>query len=180
MDEGIKHFLELEATDPRPLIISGCEHGVTESWWQKMMLRDITGSARYNIIARWVKPVHAPKMESGRVVSVELMVDEISRAVGLLIHHTKLGSFRERFGTDAMTWLQRTGYLSVREDSRCHNINCIKTEHLQLYRNILGTAHTRQPLWQIHPDLVRLFAENDATFQANKRRFDWKKWRRKS
>lgn len=178
MHEKIKHFLDWEAADPRPLIISGCEHGVTESWWQKTMLRDITGSDRYNIIARWVKPVHAPKVESGRVVSVELMVDEISRAVGLLIHHTKLGSFRERFGTDAMTLLQRTGYLSIREDSRCHNISWIKSEQQQLYRHILGTAHTRCPLWQIYPDLVRLFAENDATFQANKKRFNWKSKRK--
>lgn len=180
MSEDIQHFLDKETNDPRPLIISGCEHGVTESWWQKMMLRDITGSVRYNIIARWVKPVHAPKMQSWRVISVELMVDEISRAVGLLIHHTKMGSFRERFGTDAMTWLQRTGYLSVREDPRCHNIHRIKEDRQNLYRDILKTADKRIPLWQIYPDLVTLFAKNDATFQANKAKFSGKNWKRKS
>ena len=74
------------------------------------------------------------------------MVDEISRAVGLLIHHTKMGSFRERFGTDAMTWLQRTGYLSVREDPRCHNIHRIKEDRQNLYRDILKTADKRIPL----------------------------------
>lgn len=180
MSEDIQHFLDTEAADPRPLIISGCEHGVTESWWQKDMLRELTGSARYNIIARWVKPVYVPKIQHGHVVSVELTVAEISRAVALLIHHTKMGSFRERFGTDAMKWLQNTGYLWVREDPRCHNIHRIKETQQKLYRDILMTAHTHKPLGQVCPELVKLFCKNDAMYQSNKAKHSGKYWKRSS
>jgi len=146
MDQDIQHFLDKEAADPRPLIISGCEHGVTESWGQKDMLQELTGSARYNIIARGVKPVYAPKFQHGHVVSVELQVAEISRAVALLIHNTKVGSYNERFGKDGISYLRETGYLYVREDKRCHNIHSIKQGQQELYRDILMKSHLRSPL----------------------------------
>lgn len=183
MDENIQHFLDQEAHDKRPLIISGCLHGVTESWgFKNYLLENIRWANSFNIIARWVQPDHEPKMEDStkRVISVELKVEEISRAVLILIHHTKFWHYRNRFGSDMLDLMKKEWYLEVREDPRFWHIKKSADERKEKYEKLLAESRGKSPLWRIHPKIIAILEKNDANYQKtrDKHKQDWKKKRR--
>lgn len=178
MDHKVEKFLEMERKDPRPLIISGCLHGVTESWGFKNYLTTVPGSEHFNIIARWSEPVGPPKIDRGslQIVGVELQVEEISQAVLLLIHHTKLGSYRQRFGSGILTEMQEKGYLEVREDPRFWNIKKTTEDVRTKYEKLLKTIYKREKIGEAYPDIVEILRNSDREYQKRKMRHLHQNW----
>lgn len=141
----------------KPLILSVCMHGKSDSWATKATIEGhIERAKAFEIIARGVAPQGKPHMTPEGLRGVELTLDEIRQAVLILIHSSNESKFRERFGRMLTSALDTTGRLYVRSGIECQHLekntdrphgkiaDCCK-----IYRQLLDGALTNTPTGEI-------------------------------
>ncbi len=118
------HHAHAHGNEPaeKPLVLSVCRHGVSDSWATKQLLEGHLETAKnFDILARGVDPAGIKETAEG-TRGIELSIDEIKRAVLLLIHDSNVHFLRERFGTELVNALESEGYLLIRNGRECQHV----------------------------------------------------------
>lgn len=144
-------------SDSKPLIISACMHGKSDSWATKATIEGHIERAKYfDIIARGVAPQGKPHETPEGLRGVELKLDEIRQAVLILIHSSNEYAFRRRFGPMLTSALDTAGLLYVRTGIECQHLekntdrpNGRIAECCKIYRELLDVALYRRPASEI-------------------------------
>lgn len=138
---------------PKPLIVSACMHGKSDSWATKATIEDhIERAKQFNIIARGVAPQGKPYETPEGLRGVELTLDDIRKSVLILIHSSNEYAFRRRFGPMLTSALDTAGLLYVRTGIECQHLekntdrpNGKIIECCKIYRELLEVALSRNP-----------------------------------
>lgn len=175
--KGRSHLLHADdERNGKPLIISVCRHGVTDSFATRDLLRQIPIAAHFEIIARGVDPIGKPQETHEGIRGLELQVEDIRKAVLLLIHKSNEYVFRQRFGVHLTSALDTAGYLYVRDGREAQHVdkntgrtNAHIASHLAVYQELLLAAVRRSTAAALIGDKPFTSAEtNDAEWQALK------------
>ena len=142
---------------PKPMIVSVCMHGKSDSWATKATIEGHIERAKlFEIIARGVAPQGKPHETPEGLRGVELTLDDIRKAVLILIHSSNEYKFRQRFGSMLTSALDTTGLLYVRTGIECQHLekntdrpNGKIAECCKIYRELLDTALARSPASEI-------------------------------
>ncbi len=162
---------------PKPLVISACMHGKSDSWATKATIEGHIERAKlFEIIARGVAPQGKPHETPEGLRGVELTLDEIRRAVLILVHSSNEYEFRRRFGPILTSALDTTGILYVRTGIECQHLekntdrpNGKIAECCKIYRQLLDTALRHGPAEQlVHKRAFELGAVSDAEWHQQR------------
>ncbi len=162
---------------PKPLILSVCMHGKSDSWATKLKIEDKIERAKlFEIIARGVAPQGKPYETPEGLRGVELTLDEIRNAVLILIHKSNEYEFRRRFGTTLASALDTTGILYVRTGIEFQHLekntdrpNGKIAECCKIYRQLLDCALKRNPAEKtVHPRAFELGSHADDAWHAER------------
>ncbi len=136
----------------KPLVLSLCRHGVSDSWATMQKLQqEITAAKNFNIKARGVDPEGTKETLEG-TRGIELTIEEIRQASLLIIASSNLNYLQQRFGKELVAALISEGYLHVRygresqfltKDVR--NINRMRAEWHKEYADLLQHSVKRRP-----------------------------------
>ncbi len=161
---------------PKSLIVSVCKHGVSDSWATKGILEDLSQSEPFEIIARGVDPNGKVQETPEGTRGVELTIDDMRKAVLVLIHSSNRYVFRERFGHAFDSALETAGILYERDGRECqhlhkntdaakkHIVDCCKT-----YIDLLNASLHRNPAGEVLlPRAFDLATEADAEWHLKK------------
>lgn len=137
---------------PKRLIVSACRHGVTDSFSTKGHLERLERSKDFEIIGRGVDPIGKPQDTPEGMRGLELQIDDIKRAVLILIHKSNEYLLHQRFGRGLTSALETAGYLYVRtgretqfleKDTDRPSIHI--AEWSRIYRDLLDASLRRVP-----------------------------------
>ncbi len=163
--------------DPKPLIISACVHGKSDSWATKATIQGHIERARlFKIIARGVEPQGKPHMTPEGLRGVELTLEEIRHAVLILIHSSNAYLFRRRFGDALTSALDTAGILYERQGIECQHLdkntgrtNAKIADCCKIYRQLLDGALRRAPAEEcIHQRAFELGTACDAEWHRRR------------
>lgn len=161
-------FEKADSTEnAKPLIISVCMHGKSDSWATKATIEGhITRAQLFEIIARGVAPQGKPNQTPEGLRGVELTLNEIRKAVLILIHSSNEYQFRRRFGSALTSALEIAGIFYVRTGIECQHLSKgtdsprgRTVECCQIYRDILETALTHGPALELVSESAFMNAE---------------------
>lgn len=168
-----KHDQEL------PTFVSCCLHGENDSWSTKRLLEE-QGLIANEILARGIAPTKRTpqRYPDGTERAIQLTIDEIADAAGIVIHNSNLASFRSRFGTDFANQLIALGLLLVRtgretqfsgKDTRAkRQRKAITCDYKRLFRDfpVPATDRIRE---QINTGLLQAASQADQRWQSSQK-----------
>ncbi len=159
----------------KPLVLSVCCHGVTDSFATMGKLQELERSKAFEIIARGVNPNGSPKETPEGMRGIELQVDDIKRAVLLLIHSSNTYIFRQRFGEGLLSTLETSGILVVRDGRETQHLlkNTDTKRHIaewnRIFTEMLNASLHRSPAEEvIAPGVFTAAVNSDAVWQLRK------------
>lgn len=145
------HSYSDEQTE-KPLVLSLCRHGVSDSWATMQKLKnEISASKNFDIQARGVDPEGTKETLEG-TRGVELTIEEIRQASLLIIASSNLHYFQQRFGKELVQALSTEGYLHVRNgresqflEKDARNIQRMRAAWHKEYADLLQHSVKRRP-----------------------------------
>lgn len=161
----------------KPLVLSVCCHGVTDSFATMAKLRELERSNVFELMARGVNPNGNPQETPEGIRGLELQVDDIKRAVLLLIHSSNAYIFKQRFGEGLLSTLETSGILVVRDGRETQHLlkNTDTKRHIaewnRIFTDMLNAALHRRPAEEvIAPGVFTAAVNADAVWQLRKQK----------